>query len=388
MPRLTRRQFLGLGAVGAFSMATPLLRQPTATAAKTTIPSVTPTPSPLPPASKSMRGLFAVMDVDDVSITDELLAVPYLTGVTLQVSWATLQPSATIVAWDAIENALARLKTASKVLALRPLAGVGSPDWLYDKPFNVKKYTFTPASDRMHPLPFGKPVTMPLPWDKAMLSAWTLFVKTLGAQFDAEPKFVRVALSGPIFEAAETYLPHYDPQLGEWHVDGYSLALMADVWEGVIDAYATAFKDTPFTLDLNPLPDPEDKSGNTLNGVIPIAVGRYGTSRYPGRFFAGQSDFSDTYPYLAPPLPGPAKPPALYESYEVQDGNIYAFITGTAKNWPFGLTVSPDKMSHATDRVQALVTRAKLLKTTYLEIPAAWAIDPANASALQDMFTL
>jgi hypothetical protein len=314
--------------------------------------------------------------------------VPYISGVTLQIDWNTLQPSQTIVAWDAINNALARLRTVSKVLALRPLAGIGSPDWLYDAPVNAKKFTFTPASDRLHPLPYGKPVTMPLPWDKNMLAAWGLFVKALGEQFDSEPKLVRVALSGPIFQGAEMYLPHYDPLLGEWNVDGYNLNSISDTWQLTIDNYAAAFKKTPFTLDLNPLPDPNDKTGNTLNSVIPIAIASYGIRRYPGRYFNAQGDFSDVFPYLAPPLPGPAKPPALYESYEMQDGRLYDYIIGAAKDWPFGLTVKPDMMSHATDKIQALVNRAKTLKATYLEVPAAWATDPANADALQDLFAL
>ncbi|HLY28921.1 MAG TPA: hypothetical protein VKQ72_21420 [Aggregatilineales bacterium] len=388
MPQLTRRKFLGLSLLSALGMASPLLSQSSTSAAPFKTQTLTPTASPFPPATKSMRGLFALMDANDVSISDELLAVPYLTGVTLQIDWATLQPSQTIVAWDAIQNALTRLRAVSKVLALRPLAGIGSPDWLYASPVNAKKFTFTPASDRLHPLPYGKPVTMPLPWDKAMLAAWTKFVKALGDQFDTEPKLVRVALSGPVFQAAEMYLPHYAPLLGEWNVDGYNLGSISDAWEQTIDIYAGAFKKTPFTLDVNPLPDPQDRTGDTLNSVIPIAIGSYGLRRYPGRFFNAQSDFSDVFPYLAPPLPGPLKPPALYESYEMQDGRIYDYIVGASKDWPFGLTVSQSMMSHATDRIQALVERAKLLKTTYLEIPAAWAIDPANADALQNLFTL
>src|SRR5258708_24000109 len=155
MPELTRRKFLGLSALSALGLTSPLLRQsaPSAAAKPAT---ATPTASPFPSATKSMRGLFALMDVNDVSISDELLAVPFITGVTLQVDWDTLQPSQNIVAWDAIQNGLARLRSVSKVLALRPLAGIGSPDWLYDSPVNAKKFTFTPESDRLHPLPYGK----------------------------------------------------------------------------------------------------------------------------------------------------------------------------------------------------------------------------------------
>src|SRR5262249_43343617 len=137
----------------------------------------------------------------------EVLSSSLITGVTLQINWSTLQPSPTVVAWDTIEGALQRVAAAGKKLALKPLTGIGSPPWLYDSGIGVKKYTFVPDSDRYHPLEFGKPVTMPLPWDKNLIAQWTKFVAALGQRFDGEAAFVRVAAAGPTFERSETYLP-------------------------------------------------------------------------------------------------------------------------------------------------------------------------------------
>jgi hypothetical protein len=48
--------------------------------------------------------------------------------------------------------------------------------------------------------------------------------------------------------------------------------------------------------------------------------------------------------------------------------------------------VSESRMSRTADRVKNVIERAKLLKADAIEIPVAWAIDPANADALRSMF--
>src|SRR5258708_34155194 len=381
MPRLNRRDFLRLGALGMAPQFTLARLTGFGALARGT---ATPSPSPLPPATKSMRGLFALMKPNDDAIPDELLSSPSVTGITLQIDWATLQPAPTVVAWDVIEGALSRVKAANKVLALRPLAGVGSPAWLYDKSVGARKYTFEPASDIYHPLPYGTSVTLPLPWDAAMLKQWRIFVQTLGSQYDNNPRVVRVAVSGPMFEAAETYLPHSPNVVAGWAEAGYSLSKISEAWEATLDAYASAFKQTPFTLDLNPLPDPVDKKGDTLNGVVPVAIGQYGIKRFPGRFFVAQSDLSDIYPYLPSPIPGPAKPPALYENYEKQALKIYDYLVGLGKTWPGGFTASESRMSHTDNRIGVLIERAKALNAAYLEVPATWLTNPVNAEAFKD----
>jgi hypothetical protein len=385
MPAWTRREFLRLSVLSALGMSAPLLLSaiPSKNAAAGRAAAGTKTATPLPPATKSMLGLFALMNPNDDQISDDVLTSSAISGVTLQINWSTLHPSPTVVAWTVIEGALRRVADAGKKLALRPLAGVGSPAWLYSKPFGVKKNTFTPDSDRYHPLEYGKAISMPLPWDSVMLEQWAKFVGALGQRFDGEPAFVRIAVSGPIFQRAETYLPHSDTVLADWVKAGYSLTNIDAVWEKALDAYGSAFRKTPFTLDLNPMPDSVDKSGLTLNGLVPTAIALYGLNRFPGRFFPAQSDFSDVYPYLPPPLPGPVKPPALYESYEKQAATIYTFLAGTQKKWPIGLTVSPSRVSRNSDHVQAVLARAMSLNAGYLEIPGTWASDPNNAEALK-----
>src|SRR5262249_49595303 len=154
-------------------------------------PAITATPSvtPLPGASKSIRGLYALMAPNDDQIPSEVLASALITGVTLQINWSTLQPSPTVVAWDVIEGALQRVTSVGKKLALKPITGTGSPAWLYGKGFAVKKYTFVPGPDRFHPVDSGKSVSMPYPWDKTMLDNWFKFVGALGQRFDGEAVF-------------------------------------------------------------------------------------------------------------------------------------------------------------------------------------------------------
>jgi glycosyl hydrolase family 42 (putative beta-galactosidase) len=381
MRSLSRRDFLRLSALS--TLAAPLLlnRPPSASAI-----TPTPSPSPLPPASKSMRGLYAVMKRNDDAIPPEALAAPYVAGITLQLEWNQLQPTPTGFDWDLLDGAIQRVTAAGKKLALRPLAGIGSPAWLYrpDKTGGVKKFTFTPESDLYHPLDFGKEVSLPYPWDKTLIERWTSFVQALGARYDGEPALTRVAVSGPIFQQAEMYLPHSADVMTSWAAAGYSLNVIQAAWQKMLDVYAGVFHQTPFTLDLNPLPDPIDKAGATLNGLVPVAVGQYGLRRYPGRFFPAQSDLSDVYPWLPAPLPGPTTQPALYQSYERQATPIYQFLTATAKT--FGVMISDKRMSRNPDHVKATVQRAQALKAAYIEAPAGWLSDADTARVLQDQF--
>src|SRR5258708_20058789 len=100
MPRLNRRDFLRLGALG---MAAPFILDPLTGFEALAAGTATPSPSPLPPATKSMRGLFALMKPNDDAIPDELLSSPSVTGITLQIDWATLQPPPPLLPWDLIK---------------------------------------------------------------------------------------------------------------------------------------------------------------------------------------------------------------------------------------------------------------------------------------------
>jgi hypothetical protein len=380
MRALNRRDFLRLSALG---VAAPLVIGVSRLSPAAAI-TPTPTATPLPPASKAMRGLYAVMRRNDDAMPDELLKSSLITGITLQFDWSKLQPTPQDFAWDIIDGAIQRAIPAGKKLALRPLAGIGCPSWLYRG--GVKKFTFTPQADLYHPLGFGSEVTMPYPWDKTMLDYWEAFIQALGARFDGESTLVRVAVSGPMFQQAETYLPHSEDVLADWKKAGYMLTTIQAAWQKTLDIYANVFHKTPFTLDLNPLPDPIDKTGSTFNGLVPVAIAQYGIKRAPGRFFPAQSDLSDVYPWLPAPLPGPVNQPALYLSYERQEVQIYQFLASVAKLSPIGLMVSESRMSRAADRVKDVLERAKLLRAAYIEIPVAWAIDPDNADALRSVF--
>src|SRR5437763_1195576 len=106
MPALTRREFLRLSVLSVLGMSTPLLLSalPSRNVAARNAAAGTKTATPLPPATKSMLGLFALMNPDDDQISDDVLASPAINGVTLQINWSSLHPSPTVVAWDVIEG--------------------------------------------------------------------------------------------------------------------------------------------------------------------------------------------------------------------------------------------------------------------------------------------
>jgi hypothetical protein len=372
--RITRRNFLTLSAFATLSALTTLETEQSL--------AITATPSPtfLPPATKNMKGLFAVLAPESTDIPPEVLNSPSITGVTLQLSWNQLQPAQTVVAWQPIENTIVQLSAVKKVLAIRVLAGAFSPRWIYE--LGVRRYVFTPFSDLQHPVGFGQSVTVPFPWDGLLHQFWGQFVGVLAAKIDAEPSVVRVAVSGPTYQRAEMYLPRGGTIVEDWVQHGYSLNRIQDTWEQTLDLFAKNFIQTPFTLDLNPIPDQADGTGYTVNSLVPVAIAQYGLKRYPGRFFPATSDFADEYPYLPKPMPGPKQPPALYQPYERQLITIYNLLSTATKNTLIGLTVNHSSMSRKQDRVKAAIDRARGLRAAYLEIPAEWVIAPENLDAL------
>ena len=70
MPALTRREFLRLSVLSVLGMSTPLLLSalPSRNVAARNAAAGTKTATPLPPATKSMLGLFALMNPDDDQI--------------------------------------------------------------------------------------------------------------------------------------------------------------------------------------------------------------------------------------------------------------------------------------------------------------------------------
>jgi hypothetical protein len=377
--QLSRRKFLTLSAsatLGTLGVMTAL--DGFQTLAITPTPSQTPTL--LPPASKNMKGLFAILPPESTSIPPEVLNSPSITGVTLQIGWDQVQPSQTVVSWEPIEAALAQLAAVNKVLAIRVLAGTYSPRWIYEQ--GVKRYIFTPYSDLQHPIGFGDKVTVPFPWDSLLQKFWSQFVTIFAQRFDAEPNVVRVAVSGPMYQRAEMYLPRGGQIIADWVRQGYSLNRIQDTWQQTLDLYGKSFIQTPFTLDLNPMPDQADGTGYTVNALVPVAVAQYGLKRYPGRFFPATSDFADEYPYLPAPVPGPKAPPALYVPYERQLITIYDLLATTAKTSLIGLSVNNTSMSHKQNRIAAAIDRARALKSAYLEIPVEWVTAPENAEAI------
>src|SRR5512140_528473 len=128
MRALNRREFLRLSALGA---TTPFLVSAASFSSSlaAALPTPTPTITPFPPASKSMRGLYAVMRRNDDAIPSDVLLSPLIAGITLQLDWNVLQPTPKDFAWDVLDGAIQRAANAKKKIALRPLAGTGSPAW-------------------------------------------------------------------------------------------------------------------------------------------------------------------------------------------------------------------------------------------------------------------
>src|SRR5262249_6673843 len=179
----------------------------------------------------------------------EALANPYVSGLRIRVPWKRAEPSPGVYRWDAIDQALAQARAAGKLLMIRILAGIFTPDWVDAQ---VPTLTFSNAY-LYNPKAYPSTATMPVPWDPRFLSLWRGFVDALGAPYDGDPTIYSVQMAGEGFVGEMTLPSGVGPRWAARYSDG----MMIFAWESIIWEFRTAFPHPPLNLDITaPFPPP------------------------------------------------------------------------------------------------------------------------------------
>ena len=173
---------------------------------------------------------------------DTVLADPYVSGISVRFGWAALEPSPGDYRWAKVDRALAQARAAGKVVMIRVMAGMFTPDWVKSQVRTLRfsdRYLYNPAN-------YPDSVSMPVPWGARYLERWDRFVRAFGARYDGAAGLHSVAMSGGGF-IGEMTLP---TDVNKWLAAGYTDARLVGAWESIITSYRRAFPLSPITLGI------------------------------------------------------------------------------------------------------------------------------------------
>jgi hypothetical protein len=212
---------------------------PSPTTAPTSSPTSSPTGTPTEPGWPVK--IFTVSTPS--TMVDAALGDQYVSGLSVRVSWSTLEPSPGVYNWRPIDDAIARARSAGKLAMIRILAGIYTPDWVLAQ---VPTLTFSGADCYNAATTYPSQVTMPIPWNGTFLSLWSRLVGAMGARYDGNPTLYSMQMSGGGF-IGEMTLP---TDVQKWLAAGYTDAKYIGAWETIVDAFRRAFPTTPLNLDI------------------------------------------------------------------------------------------------------------------------------------------
>jgi uncharacterized protein (TIGR03437 family) len=189
--------------------------------------------APISTAQVRPRGIYAVVNIEDALKTTTPIAIlyqslwtnPAVSGLTLQVHWDTLNPTATSYDWSTVDAAFTQASawntqnpaSAPKTIQLIVTPGFQSPQWILNQipscdglfqtpvvtpPSTCGKITFTGYSEA------GDGDILPLPWNPVYKSAWQAFLTAFAARYNSNPLFASIAVAGPTAASAEMIFPN------------------------------------------------------------------------------------------------------------------------------------------------------------------------------------
>lgn len=190
---------------------------------------------------------------------------PNIYGLSWRFGWAKIEPADGQYNWSLVDQAIAITSKAGKKVMLRIVAGINSPDWVYQagtKPFDFRN------TDLRHPATHRPDMRMPVPWDEVYLAQWETFIQTFGKQYNGNPNIYSIQMTGGGY-IGEMNLPK---AFAKWEQVGFSDDKLIAAWKRIIDTYQRAFPDTPTNLDIN---EPLGNRSNVLGPVVSYVLAKY-----------------------------------------------------------------------------------------------------------------
>lgn len=230
----------------------------------------------------SCKGIYVLIPFEKRKDNmDAVLNNPAVSGICIAAEWRELEPEEGEYDFSLIDSVLKKAAAKNKTVSLRVFPGISTPEWVYRK--GAKRFEFTDRNQEHQGYPQGhrfntyrKKVSIPLPWDTVFLSCWEKFVAAYGSHCRKAENIAMIHITGPTRHSAEMHLPKEPEDKKNWRDIGYSAQKMIEAWKRCINAFASAFPQTPVVLNLSPV---------IFDDEVMETVVRYGYGKYGQRFF-------------------------------------------------------------------------------------------------------
>jgi hypothetical protein len=206
---------------------------------------------------------------------------PLIYGLSWRFKWQAIESQDDRYQWELIDRALEVTRKGGKKLMLRVVAGINTPEWLYQA--GGKAFPFSNA-DLAHPQHYAESLRMPIPWDEVYLAKWEEFINAFGERYNGNPDIYSIQMTGG-GHIGEMNLPKAHKK---WQQVGYSDEKLIAAWKRIINAYQKAFPDTPTNLDIN---EPLGRRSKVLEPVVSYVV-----ATYPGKVYLQHNGLKEDLP--------------------------------------------------------------------------------------------
>jgi hypothetical protein len=197
--------------------------------------------------SFSIRGVW-MNYTRDKPVPQDMLNQPHLLGCSIATEWRIVEPEEGKYRWEYLDSQVLAIQKHGKMVNLRLLAGIYSPDWVIKK----AAATFSYVERSEFSKEIGQTKTMPVPWDEVYLKAWEKFVLAVGNRYKNRIAIINV--TGPNRGTAEAQLTNWKgdlrPEINDWIKAGYRPERLIGAWKRCIDVFGQAFPKSYVALNL------------------------------------------------------------------------------------------------------------------------------------------
>jgi Beta-galactosidase len=206
---------------------------------------------------------------------------PLVYGLSWRFRWRTIEPEDGHYNWTPIDQAVGVTGKAGKKIMLRVVAGINSPEWVYQSGAQAFDFSHT---DLAHPRHYSANLRMPIPWDEVYLKRWEEFIRAFGKRYNGNAQMYSIQMAGG-GHIGEMNLPK---AYQKWQRAGYTDQKLINAWKHIIDAYQKALPDTPTNLDIN---EPLGKQSDVLQPIV-----TYVLTTYPRKVYLQHNGLKADFP--------------------------------------------------------------------------------------------
>lgn len=223
-------------------------------------------------AQQSEIGLYVYMRHPSLAKWEDIynaaLAADYVDGASISIEWNLVEPKPGVYDWSHLDKWIEKAVSLNKKIALGVVAGIFTPDWLYDPPFGVPRNVFN-----FNRNPRGiacSVVSQPSVWHPVYLREYGNLIAALslhlhemdipgkapGAVYNA---LRIVKLSGINVSTGELRLPANKPDKGPcnqsdattiWVKAGFTPNKLLFAWRSIAEITNRAFPDKILSVDI------------------------------------------------------------------------------------------------------------------------------------------